>query len=384
MAGPFREGSKLEGRCRFRDLGLELGAYRPGPLNAITDVPGVRVGHVTLIEGEGPLVPGRGPVRTGVTAVVFEQCRQGPLPARLFAGIHVLSGAGDLSGATQVADWGLLEAPVLLANTMAAGIVRDACIRWIAEHYPDMPTFHDPVVPVVGECDDSYLNDMAGPHVTEAHVRQALEAASTGPVAEGSVGAGTGMVTFEFKAGIGTASRVLDQDRGEYTLGVLVLANFGDRHRFTVQGVPVGRLIRDLLPRDHVEGSSVTVLATDAPLLPHQLTALARRATLGLGRLGSYGSFGSGEFVVAVSTANVLPRVPSPRTFPVEVLGPSRSRINPLFEAAIEAVEEAVLNALCAAETMVGRDDNPAYALPLGRFVELLSRGGGPATDRRG
>lgn len=363
-------------RCRARDLGLVVGEYRPGPLNAITDVPGVRVGHVTKIEGAGPLVPGRGPVRTGVTAVYPEQLDEGPFVARLFAGVHVFSGAGDLSGAVQVEDWGLLEGPILLTNTVSVGAVRDAAIRWMIQKHPTMATFHDPITPVVGECDDSYLSDFVGRHVTEEDVFAALDGARPGPVAEGSVGGGTGLNSFDFKAGIGTASRVLPPEAGGYTLGVLIQANFAERERFAVLGVPVGRLIPDLLPADHIEGSSVTVVATDAPLLPPQLRGLARRVPLGLGRLGSYGSFGSGEFVIAFSTANVLRRGVDDWTQPARVLTPSRSRLNPLYRAVIEAVEEAVLNALCAAETMEGRDGNVAHALPLDRFVAALQAHG--------
>ncbi|MCL6450532.1 MAG: P1 family peptidase [Acetobacteraceae bacterium] len=365
-----------EARRRARDLGISIGFFPPGPLNAITDVKGVRVGHCTLVEGSGPLVAGRGPTRTGVTAVVVDQCEQGGVLHRVFAGGFVLAGAGEATGLMQALEWGLIENPIMLTNTMSVGLVRDAVMSYMAERHPSLGLTRDPRIPIVVECDDSYLNDMKGRHVRPEHVFAALDSARSGPVPEGNVGGGTGMTSFDFKAGIGTASRRLPQESGGYTLGALVMANFGERRRLQVLGVPVGLEITDLLTTDHVEGSCAVVVATDAPMLSHQLAQLARRAALGLGRMGSYGSFGSGEVVIAFSTATAIPASIDCWSIEVEALIGSRKRLNPLFEAAIEAVEESVLNSLLMAETMVGRDGNVAYALPVDRLLEVLRKYG--------
>ncbi|MDQ7793464.1 MAG: P1 family peptidase [bacterium] len=367
----------MDKRCRARDLGIKLGFLPPGPLNSLTDVPGVRVGHTTLIQG--------GDVRTGVTAVVFEGCQGDVLPGRLFAGAHIFSGAGELTGFVQIREWGFIESPIFLTNTLSLGDVRGAAQRYLAERYPSLGLTADPVIAIVGECDDGYLNDMRGRHVKEEHVRQALEGAVAGPTGEGCVGGGTGMYSFDFKSGIGTASRRLPADRGGYSLGCLVMTNMGERRRLSIAGVPVGEEITDLLTTDVVEGSGVVILATDAPLLPQQLGQLARRAAVGLGRVGSFGSHGSGEFVVAVSTATVVPRVAAQLTFSLEALVPSRSRLNPLYEGAIEACEEAVVNSLLMAQTMEGRDGHVAHAIPLDRLREIMRRHGRlDETDRGG
>ncbi|MGE5654981.1 MAG: P1 family peptidase [Bacillota bacterium] len=364
-----------EGRCRARDVGIRIGFYEPGPLNAITDVRGVRVGHTTLIEGEGQLRPGHGPIRTGVTAVIPHD--RGIYSHQVVAGIHILNGAGEMTGLAQVKEWGILETPIILTNTLNVGRVHDALLDYVLAHNPKMGVLYeyDPVIPVVAECDDSYLNDIRGRHVGPDHVKRALEAASSGPVSEGSVGAGTGMSAFNFKAGIGTSSRRLPTALGGYTVGALVLANFGNRRHLNIGGVPVGQEIIDLMPTLHIDGSVVVILAFDAPLDSRQLNRLAHRSVVGLGRVGTYAAHTSGELVLAFSTANLIPRISEERVCRLTVL--RDIHLDPLFEATIEAVEEAVLNSLFAAETMTGRDGHVAHAMPIDRVVEVLSRRNG-------
>jgi D-aminopeptidase len=360
-------------RVRARELDLPLGRFKPGRYNAITDVEGVLVGHATIIEGSGPLRPGYGPVRTGVTAIlpnggnIFME--------RLAGGAFVLNGAGEVSGLTQVIEWGLLETPILLTNTMSVGAVSDAMARIMVEQNPGIGNEHDVIIPVVGECDDSFLNDIAGTHVKEGHVRAAIGAAASGPVVEGSVGGGTGMITCDFKAGIGTASRRLPQVFGGYTLGVLVMSNFGKMHNLRVAGMPVGEVLAERfrqLPRRRVNyGSIIAVVATDAPLLPHQLNRLCKRVALGFGRVGSYAAHGSGEIVVGFSTGNVIPRRTQKMVYKMKLL--LDQRLDPLYEAVMEATEEAILNSMCLATEMAGVNGNAVPALPLDevrRFVD--------------
>lgn len=364
----------MTARVRARELGLPLGRFKPGRHNAITDVAGVLVGHSTIIRGEpGPLVPGVGPVRTGVTAILPNESNT--FMDRLAGGAFVLNGAGEVSGLTQVVEWGLLETPILLTNTMSVGAVSDAMARVMVEQYPGIGSEHDVIIPVVGECDDSYLNDIAGRHVTEAHVREALANAKSGPVAEGCVGGGTGMITCDFKAGIGTSSRKLPQVFGGYTLGVLVMSNFGKMHNLRVAGLPVGEYLAEKLkhlPRRQLSyGSIIAVVATDAPLLPHQLTRLCKRVALGIGRVGSYAAHGSGEIIVGFSTANVVPRRTRKMVYKMKLL--LDQRVDPLYEAVMEATEEAILNSLCSATAMAGVDGHEVPALPLDevrRFVD--------------
>lgn len=364
----------MTARVRARELGLPLGRFRPGRYNAITDVEGVLVGHSTIIRGEpGPLRPGHGPVRTGVTAILPNESNI--FMDRLAGGAFVLNGAGEVSGLTQVVEWGLLETPILLTNTMSVGAVSDAVARFMVEQYPGIGSEHDVIIPVVGECDDSYLNDISGRHVTEAHVREAIAAARSGVVPEGCVGGGTGMITCDFKAGIGTSSRKLPQVFGGYTLGVLVMSNFGKMHNLRVAGLPVGELLaekfRNLPRRQFSYGSIIAVVATDAPLLPHQLTRLCKRVALGIGRVGSYAAHGSGEIVVGFSTANVVPRRTRKMVYKMKLL--LDQRLDPLYEAVMEATEEAILNALCMATPMAGVDGHEVPALPLDevrRFVD--------------
>jgi D-aminopeptidase len=360
-------------RLRARDLDLPLGRFEPGKHNAITDVEGVLVGHSTIIKGEGKLKVGEGPVRTGVTAILPNEANI--FMDRLAGGAFVLNGAGEVSGLTQVLEWGLIETPILLTNTMSVGAVSDGVARYMVEKHPGIGEEHDVIIPIVGECDDSWLNDIAGHHVTEKHVREAIAAAKGGPLAEGSVGGGTGMITCDFKAGIGTSSRKLPEVFGGYTLGVLVMSNFGKVHNLRVAGMPVGEFLAEKLKntrrREHSYGSLIGVVATDAPLLSHQLTRLCKRVALGIGRVGSYAAHGSGEIVVGFSTANVIPRRTRKMVYKMKIL--LDQRLDPLYEAVMEATEEAILNSMCMATSMTGVNGNFVPALPLDevrRFVD--------------
>jgi len=361
-------------RPRARDLGIPLGRFRPGRWNAITDVAGVRVGHSTIVRGSGPLKPGKGPVRTGVTCIlpgganVFDE--------RVVGGGFVLNGAGEMSGMTQLLEWGLVETPILLTNTLSVGAVSDAAVKWMVEQNPGIGLQHDVIIPLVGECDDSWLNDVAGRHVQDQHVYEAINTASDGPVAEGSVGGGTGMITCDFKAGIGTSSRKLPESMGAYTVGVLVMSNFGLMRQLRMGGLPVGEILAEryaTLPRRQRNyGSIIAVLATDAPLTSHQLSRVSRRAALGIGRVGSSAMHGSGEILLAFSTANQVPRESRKMVYRMKVL--LDPRLDPLYEAVIEATEEAILNALCAARDMDGVNGNVSRALPLAEVRELAAR----------
>lgn len=361
-------------RVRARELDLPLGRFKPGKHNAITDVEGVLVGHSTIIKGDaGPLKVGQGPVRTGVTAILPNQSNI--FMERLAGGAFVLNGAGEVSGLTQMVEWGLLETPILLTNTMSVGAVSDAVARSMVEQYPGIGDEHDVIIPVVGECDDSYLNDISGHHVKEHHVREAIAAAKSGAVQEGAVGGGTGMITCDFKAGIGTSSRKLPQVFGGYTLGVLVMSNFGKMHNLRVAGLPLGEVLaeqlRDLPKRQMSYGSIIAVVATDAPLNSQQLSRLCKRVGLGIGRVGSYAAHGSGEIVVAFSTANVIPRRTRKMVYKMKVL--LDQRLDPLYEAVMEATEESILNSMCMATAMSGVHGHVVPALPLDevrRFVD--------------
>ncbi len=360
-------------RVRARELGLPLGRFKPGKFNAITDVEGVLVGHSTLIRGEGPLRPGHGPVRTGVTAILPNNGNI--FMERMSGGGFVLNGAGEVSGMTQLMEWGLVETPILLTNTMAVGAVSDGVARYLVERYPGIGDEHDVIIPIVGECDDSWLNDVAGRHIRNQHVLEAIQTARSGPVAEGNVGGGTGMVTCDFKAGIGTSSRKLPEALGGYTLGVLVMSNFGKMHNLRVGGLPVGEVLaeklKDVPRRGQTYGSIIAVVATDAPLLSHQINRLCKRVGLGIGRVGSYAAHGSGEIVVGFSTANIIPRRTQKMVYKMKIL--LDQRLDPLYEAVMEATEEAILNSMCMAQPMRGVNDNFCPALPLDevrRFVD--------------
>ncbi len=385
---------------RARDIGIVIGRGRPGALNAITDVAGVRVGHTTLIEGEGPLVVGRGPVRTGVTVVVPHD--GDPWSEPVFAGCHRLNGNGELTGLEWIREAGQLGGIVALTNTHSVGVVHDALIAEAIEAAAGGAPFWS--LPVVGETWDGALNDTDGLHVRPEHVRAAIAAAIGGPVPEGGVGGGTGMVCHEFKGGIGTASRVTAEVDG-WTVGVLVQANYGQRSWLRIDGVPVGDAIpTSEFPSAHDQaeaadaarqrshspgsetGSIIVLVATDAPLLPNQCARLAQRAGLGLARAGGTGGNYSGDLFLAWSTGNRgLPSASSigeTRTT-VDVRMVADRAIDPLFNAVIEATEEAIVNALIAAETMVGRDGVTAHALPHDRLLEVMDRygRGGRASD---
>ncbi len=364
-------------RPRVRDTGIVLGRMEPGIHNAITDVNGVRVGHATLISGEGSLRPGHGPVRTGVTVIL-------PHGGSLFrhkvrAAVHTINGFGKVFGFEQVRELGVIESPIALTNTLNVGLVADALIEHAIERDPEVGIDTAGTVNVVvGETNDGYLNDIQGRHVRVEHVRAAIESASTGPVDEGAVGAGTGTICFGWKGGIGTASRVLPQEAGGYAVGVLVQSNFGRSDDLVVCGVPVGREIQP--PRRQPsslekEGSIMVVLATDAPLDARQLWRLCVRAGAGLARTGSYHGHGSGDFVIAFSTAILVPHSPPALVMTQPVVTDEGKAMFRLFPAVIECVEEAVLNSLFRAETMAGRDGHTIHALPVERVVDLWQGG---------
>jgi D-aminopeptidase len=353
---------------RARELGIRIGLGTPGPMNTITDVPGVRVGHRTIVRDDGPHA-----IRTGVTAVFPGE--GDPWRGWVYAGVHILNGYGELIGVNQLREWGVLMSPIVLTSSLQIGKAYDATVRWIASRDPRGAR---EVMPVVSECDDSWLSDVLSFPLGDDDVAAALDGAAPGPVAEGCVGAGTGMQCFDFKGGIGTASRVLDPGAGGYTVGVLVLTNYGDREYLRIDGVPVGREIADLMPETRSEGSCVVVVATDAPLLPHQLTRVAQRAGLGLAATGSYASNGSGEQMLAFSTANRLELGAPERPIRAVVDGPTGAPwlLSQVFRATVEATEEAVVNALVAAETTTGRDGNTLLAMPIDRALAALERAG--------
>ena len=389
-AGPGDRASDAP-RQSLRELGIVIGRMAPGPLNAITDVKGVRVGQVTLNRGEGKLRPGEGPVRTGVTAILPHG---GDLwREKVPAATWVLNGTGEMTGSIWIDTQGALEVPILMTNTMNIGRVMDGVVAYMLKRYPDIGIGDDVVAPTVAECDDSLLNDARGRHVSVEDTVRAIESASAGPVAEGAVGAGTGMTSYDFKGGIGTASRMLSKEDGGFTVGVLVNANMGRRHQLTVAGVPVGREISDLMPLEGggppaggaADGSIIIVVATDAPLDHLKLRRLASKAALGLARTGTISNHGSGDIFLAFSTGNRVPHYAKPLTYSMTVV--PDSHLNPIFEAAEEATEEAILNALAMATTMVGRDGNTAYALPLDRLAAIMKKYGrlpaAGATDKR-
>jgi len=357
---------------RARDLGITIGRLEPGALNAITDVAGVRVGHRT-VEREADGDPHA--VRTGVTAIFPHD--QDPWAAPVYAGTHILNGYGELIGINQIAEWGVLMSPVLVTSSLAIGKAYDATVRWIAGRDPAGGV---EIMPVVTECDDSWLSDVLSFALTDEDVAAALDDAIDGDVTEGCVGAGRGMQCFDFKGGVGTSSRVLPAEVGGYTVGALVLTNFGERAELRIDGVRVGERIDDLMPVEHTDGSCVAVVATDAPLLPHQLRRVAQRAGLGLARTGSYASNTSGEQFLAFSTANRLPVGGADAVFDVRAVVDARGGrerlLSRLLAATVEATEEAVVNALLAAETTVGRSGNTLHAMPVERVLPLLEAAG--------
>jgi L-aminopeptidase/D-esterase-like protein len=371
---PQASPSPSQHAIRARALGIPFEGT-PGTLNAITDVAGVEVGYSTLISGEGRLEVGKGPVRTGVTAILPRGRKSFDDP--VYAGYFSLNGNGEMTGTAWIEEGGFLEGPVMITNTHSVGVVRDATIAWrVAKGGPD-PTGFSWSLPVVAETWDGYLNDINGFHVKPEHVVNALNTAKSGPVEEGSVGGGTGMVTFEFKGGNGTASRIIAMKKGgpaipTYTVGAFVQANCGRRQELTIAGVPIGREILENAVFSKEAGSIIIVIATDAPLLPHQLKRLARRASLGLARTGSVSGNGSGDLFLAFSTANPGAANPAEPTRSVQTV--PNDRMDALFSATVQATEEAIVNALVANESMTGRDSHRVDALPHDRVRELMKK----------
>jgi D-aminopeptidase len=365
-------------KARARDLGVPLEG-NPGPLNAITDVAGIEVGHRTIISGDGKLEVGKGPVRTGVTAI-WPRGKQSSDP--VFAGWFSQNGNGEMTGTPWLEESGFADGPILITNTHSVGVVRDSFLAWLVKNNrkPGTNTFDGGfyTYPIVAETYDGYLNDVNGFHVKPGDVTLALENAASGPVAEGNVGGGTGMVCYGFKGGIGTASRKLTAAQGGYTVGVLVQCNCGSRRQLRIGGLPVGAELAQDMPVASVRspyredaGSIIIVVATDAPLLPHQTKRLARRATLGLGRTGSISGDGSGDIFIAFSTANAQ-AAGSKEVAMIQML--PNDKLNPVFEATVQATEEAIVNAMVGAETMTGVDGHKVYALPHDRLRETLKK----------
>ena len=359
------------GKPRARGIGVNAEGT-PGPLNAITDVPGVGVGYATIIEGRGKLTIGKGPVRTGVTAILPRPVDEVQVP--VFAGFHSLNGNGELTGVHYIAEAGKFALPITLTNTHSCGQTRDATIRWAIHHFAGRFD-EDFALPVAAETYDGFLNDINGFHVTDAHVFAAIESATTGAVEEGSVGGGTGMKCFGFKAGSGTASRLVRYGGQDYTLGVFVQANFGARGDLTVLGHRIGGAFDDLQMRrvtpDPDLSSIIAVIATDAPFLPHQLKRLAQRAGIGIGRMGGFGRHASGDIFLAFSTANRAIMGGASEALLSAAYVPDED-IDGFFEAAVQGVEEAILNSMIANADMEGRDRNFVPAIPHARLAGLL------------
>jgi D-aminopeptidase len=365
---------KPAAKPRARDLGVPFDGT-PGPLNAITDVSGVTVGHTTLISGEGKLQIGKGPVRTGVTAILPRG--KDSMSNPVFAGWWSLNGNGEMTGTTWVEESGFLEGPVMITNTHSVGVVRDAVIQWRVAHGQPDPTGYWWSLPVVAETWDGWLNDINGFHVKSEHALHAIDSAKSGPVEEGNVGGGTGMICNEFKGGVGTSSRKIESKAGAFTLGVLVQCNYGTRPNLRIAGVPVGKEIPEdrayssmsFAEADH--GSIIVVVATDAPLVAHQLKRLARRVSLGLGRDGSISGNGSGDIFIAFSTANsgaaAVDHVVDLKMLPNDDL-------DPIFAATVQATEEAIVNAMVAAETMTGIENHKVIDLPHDRLRAALKK----------
>ncbi len=370
-------------RVRARELGITIGSLPPGPLNAITDVAGVLVGHSTVVRGSGALTIGEGPVRTGVTAVLP---RKDIWFNAVFGATHTLNGDGEMTGVHWIRDLETIAHPIIITNTASVGSAHEAAMAYMNERHPGRDWGF---LPIVAETWDGRLNDIRGLHVKRQHVFEALDRASGGPVAEGNVGGGTGMIGYAFKGGIGTSSRQLNAAEGGYTIGVLVQANFGSRDQLVIDGVPVGReMVNEALPEvksegqpnlDH-EGSVIVVIATDAPLSSRQLERLARRASLGLARTGTASGNTSGDIFLAFSTANVIPQQDPPKVLDARLL--STDEINPVFRAVVEATEESVINALMKAETMTGINGNTVHALPYDRLAQVMARYGRPIRRR--
>lgn len=361
---------------RARDIGIPFDG-QPGKFNAITDVQGVEVGFSTIISGEGKNVLGKGPVRTGVTAILPRGKTNNPV----YANWYSLNGNGEMTGTTWITESGFLETPVMITNTNSVGVVRDAVLKWFVDkHWYKNENFWY-TYPVVAETYDGFLNDIYGFHVKETHAYEALNTATGGPVGEGNVGGGTGMMCLGFKGGTGTSSRMIKIKDSSYTVGVLVQANFGARRNLTIAGVPVGRELKDTLNtefkappssyRQEGDGSIIVVVATDAPLLPHQLKRITARVPIGIGKVGGRGENGSGDIFIAFSTANTS-AFNRDKLTKIDQL--PNDHINLLFEATVQAVEESIINAMVAAETMEGINGNKSYALPHKLVIDILKK----------
>jgi D-aminopeptidase len=341
-------------RPRAADLGLKIGLLPQGPHNSITDVDGVTVGHVTLVDGEGTLKIGEGPVRTGVTVILPHQ---GDIfKEKVTAAVHVINGFGKSVGFPQVEELGVIESPIALTNTLSTWLVADALVDHTSRSNTGVYSFN----PVVGECNDSYLNDILGRHVRPEHVREAIASASSPNTDEGDVGAGTGMTGFGWKGGIGTASRICDCPQGRYTVGVMTLTNTGDPRELRIDGVQVGRRLLPPGVAEDVGGSIMIVIGTDAPVTSRQLGRIGRRAAFGLGRAGGIASHGSGDFIIAFSNSSERPDTDD-------------THLTPLFRGAVEATEEAIINSILRAETMIGRDSHVRHAISIKELGDILS-----------
>jgi D-aminopeptidase len=360
------------GLLRARGVGLSFDG-NPGVFNAITDVPGISVGYTTLIEGSGPLAVGTGPIRTGVTAILPRS--RDDLPVPVFAGYHSFNGNGEMSGCHFVEEAGIFCGPVTITNTHSCGVTRDATIEWMVRNYPNHMSDRF-ALPVSAETYDGFLNDINGFHVTRDHVFAAIERASDGAIEEGSVGGGTGMKAYEFKAGSGTASRRVNYAGQEYNVGLFVQANFGRRAELMMRGREIGKTLKDpamLRNSPDPELSSIIgIIATDAPLIPHQLKRLARRCPLGLARTGTVGHHGSGDIFMAFSSANQTAAVAEDGLPGLHIV--PDAALDPFFEAVVQGMEEAILNSLTANRDMTGRDGNYVPALPLEKLQELTAR----------
>lgn len=381
-AAPSKSASNSQTgpRKRFRDLGFKIGNFPTGKFNAITDVRGVKVGHATVTEDSKQTTKKmagktevRPLIRSGVT-VIFPN--ESIYNKKLIANSFVLNGAGEVSGLTQVNEWGLVETPIALTNTMSVGRVSDVVVEWMSKKFAKIWDQKQVVIPVVGECDDSFLNDAIGMHLRTEHVMQAIQTAKSGKIAEGAVGAGTGMICCDFKAGIGTASRVIGIGGDKYTIGVLVLSNFGSMEELRVDGFPLGKV---LVPhqgnyRRRVDnyGSIITVIATDLPLSPTQIGRLCKRAALGIGRVGSYAAHGSGEIIVGFSTANEI--TPGKRRPVYNLRMIADDFLGPAYQATIESTEEAIINSLCMATGMHGFEGSFVPAIDLGLMKEYMQK----------
>ncbi len=377
--------SPSSSRPRAREAGITTGTLPTGRFNAITDVPGVRVGHTTIIEGQGPLVPGVGPIRTGVTAILPHE---GDLFLEKLTGAVVrINGFGEVTNTEQVYEMGVIEGPILITNTLNVPRVADAVIDWMLDHHPAMGISTYGISPVVAETWDGYLNDIRGRHVHHEHVWHAIETATGGPVQEGVVGGGTGMICYDFKGGIGTSSRRITDGDANYTVGVLVQSNFGLRENLRIDGVPVGRALAHYPREEEVthastrmqsgrEGSVIVVIAIDAPMTHRQLTRLGRRATHGLARTGSIGGNTSGDFAIAFSTTRRRPHHSNASTLVLPQVVEDTELINDLFTGVVEATEEAVLNSMFRATTLKGRDDHTIYELPIDETLQIMKQQG--------